>query len=62
MLKNSGRMALEVSDSFDSNNIEISGNNNELSFWFKVKKEHIHLDEVLIMEGAISQLLDQNTK
>ena len=52
MLKNSGGMALAVSNSFDSDNIEILENNNELSFWFKVKKEHIHLDKDLIMAVA----------
>ena len=31
-------MALAVSNSFDSDNIEILENNNELSFWFKEKK------------------------
>ena len=52
MLKNSGGMDLAVSNSFDSDNIEILENNNELSFWFKVKNEHIHLDKDLIMEVA----------
>ena len=41
MLKNSGGMALAVNNSFDSDNIEISENNNEFSFWFKVEKTSI---------------------
>ena len=52
MLKNSGGIALAVSNSFDSDNTEILENNNELSFGFKVEKEHIHLDKDLIMAVA----------
>ena len=49
MLKNSGGMALAVNNSSDSDNIEILENNNKLSFWFKVKKEHIYLEKYFIM-------------
>ena len=55
MLKNSGEMALSVNDSFDNDNIEILENNNALSFWFKVRKEHIHLDKDLVMVVAYFQ-------
>ena len=62
MFKNSGGMALAVNISVDSDNVEILDNNNELSFWFKVEKEHIHLDKDLIMAATYFQRVGSEYK